>query len=167
MQFPREKSPSERGAAMVELAIVTPLLLVLGFGALNLGTALREKQIAVDAARYGARRAAAEVGYRCDESGGANAFASCEEILNLFSSDLPPSDSRDLAAFHTCTYLSNSGLSPNRWEVAPVLDVETTFPTVSSIARRNEPVQLGGAFPNGGQPLAQASFVLEEDCHED
>ena len=58
-QAPRGKSPAERGAAMVELAMVLPLLSLMFAGIVDFGLILREHQILQNAAREGARFSAA------------------------------------------------------------------------------------------------------------
>ena len=51
------KLRSERGAAVVELALVAPLFLFLTFGLIDFGIALYRHQVIQNAARDGARRA--------------------------------------------------------------------------------------------------------------
>src|SRR6266550_3400237 len=51
----RVHSSAERGAALVELAVVLPLLAVIFLGTLDMGIVLREHQILQNAAREGAR----------------------------------------------------------------------------------------------------------------
>ena len=46
---------SDRGQAMVELALALPMMLVLIFGAVEFGTALYDKAVVTNASREGAR----------------------------------------------------------------------------------------------------------------
>ena len=48
----------ERGAAVVEMAVVTPLLLTLLFGVIEFGNSVMFRQILTNAAREGARTSA-------------------------------------------------------------------------------------------------------------
>lgn len=48
----------ERGAALVEFALVAPILLLLAFGLLEMGLAWRDSQLVTQGARSGARGAA-------------------------------------------------------------------------------------------------------------
>lgn len=56
MKFAK-RGKTERGQALVEFAIVLPVLLLLLVGILEFGRAWNLKQVIVDAAREGARRA--------------------------------------------------------------------------------------------------------------
>jgi Flp pilus assembly protein TadG len=51
----RAHNPVDKGTALVELAMVLPLLIILFLGTIDLGIAIREHQILQNAAREGAR----------------------------------------------------------------------------------------------------------------
>jgi Flp pilus assembly protein TadG len=63
----RSRARSERGAEIIELILVTPLLLLLIGAMFDFGLAFRNWQILTNAAREGARMGALP-SYACDES---------------------------------------------------------------------------------------------------
>ena len=57
------KSSSQKGASMVEFALVLPLLLLILFGIIEFGVMIYDKSVITNASREGARRA---IVYRAD-----------------------------------------------------------------------------------------------------
>ena len=82
------KRGSHRGAALVELALIVPILLLLAFGMIEFGRAFFISHVLATAAREGARRAvvtrnlaanqAQVTGLICNEI--ASAIATCNDV---------------------------------------------------------------------------------------
>jgi TadE-like protein len=156
-RFTQAKS-LERGAALLELALVLPLLLLMAVGVVNFGTALREKQIIIEAARYGARRAAAE-GKPCDSSG---TFERCDQVLANIPSTL---EVRGLGMYYACQSLDEGRLTPNDWEVNSDIDTTGIMPAVSIHIQRAVPVSLFVSTLMGPTfPAISGTFICREDC---
>src|SRR5216117_2819526 len=66
----RRSQHQQRGAALVEMAMVLPVLTLLLLGIVNMGLLIREHQILQNAAREGARFSALQAN-RMDEAGSA------------------------------------------------------------------------------------------------
>lgn len=90
------RSRDERGAALVEFAIASTVLLVLLFGIITYGYVLSFKQGLTQAAAEGARKAAVSTAATAP----ANAASAVEKAVNAFDKhcNLPVSDGT------TCTY---------------------------------------------------------------
>lgn len=87
----------ERGGAMVEFALVVPLLLVLMMGIIDFGRAWNVKQALTDAAREGARRAVVQDG--AVKTGTAEEPGTVPAIIinRLTAAGLPTEDAWDPA----------------------------------------------------------------------
>ena len=70
----RRSQHRQRGTALIEMAIVLPLLTLLLIGIVNMGFLIREHQVLQNAAREGARYSALQAN-RIDEAGDATAQA--------------------------------------------------------------------------------------------
>ena len=70
----RRSQHRQRGTALIEMAIVLPLLTLLLIGIVNMGLLIREQQVLQNAAREGARYSALQAN-RIDEAGDATAQA--------------------------------------------------------------------------------------------
>ena len=72
---------SERGAALIEMAVISPLLLLLVFGAGDFGRIMYHAQTLTNAARAGAAFAVQTTGYLTDSAG--IQLAADEEAQNI------------------------------------------------------------------------------------
>jgi|SRR5438093_11445538 len=70
----RRLQHQQRGTALIEMALVLPLLTLLLIGIINMGLVIREHQVIQNAAREGARYSTLQ-GNRIDEAGDATAQA--------------------------------------------------------------------------------------------
>ena len=70
----RRSQHRQRGTALIEMAIVLPLLTLLLIGIVNMGLMIREHQVLQNAAREGARYSTLQAN-RIDEAGDATAQA--------------------------------------------------------------------------------------------
>ena len=70
----RRSQHQQRGTALIEMAMVLPLLTLLLIGIINMGLVIREHQVLQNAAREGARYSALQAN-RIDEAGDATAQA--------------------------------------------------------------------------------------------
>ena len=165
MQFTatkRELSKAERGGALIELALILPVLAIMAVGVANFGMALREKQIIVEAARYGARRAAADGDPICSLE--AIPAERCNHILANIP-ELP--DPRSLGMYYACQSIEQGGLNPGQWEVFSDLDVDGTKPSVEVRVQRSTPAHffitslVGPAFPS-----TSGAFVSQKGCQD-
>ena len=95
-QNPPRRRHDERGAAVVEFAVASTILLVLLFGIITYGYVLSFKQGLTQAAAEGARKAAVSTAATAQ----ANAAVAVETAVNAFNKrcNLPVSDGT------TCTY---------------------------------------------------------------
>ena len=55
MKIPVSKSRSRKGAALIEFAVIAPLLIILTVGLIELGRGITVKHVLSDAARHGCR----------------------------------------------------------------------------------------------------------------
>ena len=94
---PERRRHDQRGAALVEFAIASSVLLVLLFGIITYGYVLSFKQALTQAAAEGARKAAVST----VATAPTNAATAVEKAVNAFNKhcNLPVSDGT------TCTYL--------------------------------------------------------------
>ncbi len=74
---------SNRGVAAVEMALVTPLLLVLLFGIIEFGAVLYNKAVITNASREGARFAA---GFYTNPANATSQRPTCDQIINYVTS---------------------------------------------------------------------------------
>ena len=70
----RRLQHQQRGTALIEMALVLPLLTLLLIGIINMGLVIREHQVLQNAAREGARYSTLQAN-RIDEAGDAAAQA--------------------------------------------------------------------------------------------
>src|SRR5438046_10131138 len=70
----RRSQHQQRGTALIEMALVLPLLTLLLIGIINMGLVIREHQVLQNAAREGARYSTLQAN-RIDEAGDATAQA--------------------------------------------------------------------------------------------
>ncbi len=162
---------SERGSALVELMVLLPLLGCMAYGAVNFGVALREKQVIVEAARYGARRAAAESQPVCSQNGESFnqsvPFSTCQSVLGSQYGE-HSGDAPDFATFYACQSLESAGFDLTKWRVSSVVDGETQAPTVALKIERAEPTQffvkslMGDVWPTARGVFASAKGCANE-----
>lgn len=93
---PHRRRHDQRGAALVEFAIASSVLLVLLFGIITYGYVLSFKQGLTQAAAEGARKAAVST----SATAAANAAPAVQKAVNAFNKNCDPNDSDGL----TCTY---------------------------------------------------------------
>ena len=96
IQNPPRRRHDERGAAVVEFALASTILLVLLFGIITYGYVLSFKQALTQAAAEGARKAAVSTA----ATAAANAAPAVQQAANAFNKTCNPLDSDGLA----CTY---------------------------------------------------------------
>lgn len=166
---------TERGAALVECAILLPVILLFLVNVVDLSLLIHDRQIASDAVRLGARVA----------SFGTNAAAQCQSDDETFSTlpgkallaDNRPDDSIEvLSKRATYTYLSKAGLNPDDWHVQssfpPALQFMSTDPDditqpITVSARRiakNCILCFSGGPENGAR--ASVTFFLNARCEQ-
>jgi Flp pilus assembly protein TadG len=155
----------QRGAALFELALVLPLMTFVAYGVVNFGIALKEKQLIIEASRYGARRAAAEGVPYCDPASSQSSFQLCNQVLaNPYSE--ADNDVLDSGAFYACQSIESAGLITNQWQVSAELEYQGIKPTVSVRVQRAVPGQIfvkalaGDIFPS-----TKGVFVTQKGCH--
>ena len=149
------------GVALIELAITFPVALTIVLASVHIGAVLREANIIVEAARHGARSAAAQSG--TDDVGnpngavaptwsaGAPLITPPSQTCDLVPASNPGSASdtygQYVARFAACDYLVRSGLTATDWQVdaqvinfnvaaPPLTRVVTISVTVSAISAR-------------------------------
>ena len=93
---PDRRRHDQRGAALVEFAIASMVLLMLLFGIITYGYALSFKQSLTQAAAEGARKAAVST----SATAAANAATAVEKAVDAFDRDCDPNDGDGT----TCTY---------------------------------------------------------------
>lgn len=115
----------ERAVSTLELAIVTPLLLLLIVGVVDFGLMLRKNEVLAAAARHGAFTASREIGMFTGAAGSIDcsrfrdnappvATISCQNLID----DRPSSAANsELIALLACEYLQSERLDLNDWEV--------------------------------------------------
>jgi Flp pilus assembly protein TadG len=154
----------QRGAALFELALVLPLMTFVAYGVVNFGIALKEKQLIVEAARYGARRAAAEGIPYCVQASTQISFEKCNQVLSNPYSEAAD-DVLDSGAFYACQSIESAGLVTEQWQVSAELEYEGFKPTVSVRVQRAVPGQIfvkalaGDIFPS-----TKGVFVTQKGC---
>ena len=174
---------NERGASMLELAVVAPWIILIIAGLVDFGLALQEVQYVADAARQGARTGSAasfilddpdtadEEMMPCSDSALLQCLADTPQVINS-------SDAIDTVAYKAaCNHMIQSRLDPAFWEIAVNIsdNLVSEGVTVQSQTRFMNVVikRVGGAsciicydgmFDNF---LAQASttFPLEKNCN--
>lgn len=87
----KRRNPHDRGAALVEFAIITPLLLLLVFGIIEFGRAYNAQNTLTHAAREGARKYAITQDTTEGETAAKNAATSLDssQITVTLSSCVP------------------------------------------------------------------------------
>ncbi len=119
------KKTYSRGAALVEFVIAMTLLLLLTFGTIIVGSALRASTLALEASRYGARSAAARVHTLTPMTPitpliGQSWTTQCQdEISNI---NYPANVILETAARASCQFMVASLQTSTLWHV----DVSTT-----------------------------------------
>lgn len=155
----------QRGAALFELALILPVMAFVAYGVVNFGIALREKQVIVEAARYGARRAAADGIPYCSPTAGDSSFEKCDQVLSTPYTEAE-NDVRDSGAYYACQSIQNAGLTTEQWQVSAELEYAGIKPTIGVRVQRAVPGQLfvktlaGDIFPS-----TKGVFVTQRGCH--
>lgn len=163
--FLKAARSEQHGAALLELALVLPIMIFIAYGVVNFGIALKEKQLIVEASRYGARRAAAEGEPYCDPASSQSSFQVCDQVLANPYTDAD-NDVLDSGAFYACQSIESAGLVSSQWQVSAELEYEGIKPTVSVRVQRAVPGQIfvktlaGDIFPS-----TKGVFVTQKGCH--
>jgi len=119
-----ERRLSERGAALVEMAMVLPVLFLLIFGAVEFGLLFKERLTIASAASSAARTGAtmgtrAEADFRILEALEAGLYDEVDEGV-LISVDIfkanPVTGAKDTSAYNRYTYIGGSGC---KWSPCP------------------------------------------------
>ena len=114
----RRHSRNEEGQAVVELALVLPLMLLLLFGIVQFGTVFRDYIALTDATRVGARQAAVSRSINPESDRAPRVVAMVEKAaVNLDKSKLTV----------TVQPLKVDGVSPG-WEASGDVTVRATYP---------------------------------------
>jgi len=137
------KRRTERGQGLLELAVILPVLLILLIGLVEIGFALRDYLVVVNACREGCRFAARE---RFTPSDVHDRVVSAGGTIRLRDRDPP----REVPFLRTS---SIEGLDPNTGVI--VTDISTDF--------SGEPltvtVRFFGAFPDGAKPISSTQII--------
>lgn len=175
----------ERGGALLELGLMIPVLLLMAIGATNIGLSLGEKQVLVEAARYGARRGAADgvpvckpstdplvppVGKRPLPKAPAR-FEGCDSVL---TGDLDANSTPEmLSNFYACQLVHEAKMDISGWQVAATFgSVDGTSPDnmVQVFIRRNPataPNMIASAVLGKTFPRASGSFLVRQAACSD
>jgi Flp pilus assembly protein TadG len=164
--FKAQSVEEQRGAALVELALILPLLGFMAYGLVHFGLALREKQVIVEAARYGARRAAAESTPICD-TGSSRSFSTCQDVLSgSYGNGEDSSD--EFATYYACQSIEQAGLDTKLWKVAANTGSEGYATTVQVAIERAVPVQFFVRKLMGDTwPKSQGVFSSAQECGDE
>lgn len=179
---------SEKGGAMIELGLMLPLLVMMAVGATNIGFSLGEKQMLVEAARYGARRGGGEglptCSARIDRELGSEgpgsgvnppppkhvAYVSCATVL-----ENPPLttqvEATSLAGYYTCQHLKSSGKDAERWEVRGIEKKMIGATEEYSVLIELRAAQSSNIFISSlmgdSFPGTRAQFLIGSACRSD
>jgi hypothetical protein len=166
----RSRTADDRGAALVEFALVAPFLFLLAFGLLEIGLAWRDSQLVTQAARTGAR-GAAQLGI--NDQSDAFVVESVEATLGHLSGDLnriviydasapdgsmppacegagPPGVAGQCSVYDQASYGTYANFANGAW---PPASRDNTAPDTSYVGVRveiNRPY-ITGLFPNAIQ----------------
>lgn len=123
------KLPSERGSALVELAMVTPVLALMLFGIVDYGRALYTAAALTNAARAGAQYAAQQVAFNAAD---AQTKAQAASSRITYTVDTPV---RLLACADNSTGVVTTGTcTTSQHQISFVkVTARSTFTTVSTI----------------------------------
>lgn len=113
-QGPDRDLPRQRGAVAVEFALVVPLLLLVLFGIIDFGAAFQKWNVAANAAREGARRAAVT----SDTTDITNRALAVAHTLDATRLTVTLTCSRDGSAFGTC---------PSPWQSGDLVRVAVKY----------------------------------------
>ena len=135
-----------RGTAAAEMALVTPLLLILMMGSVEIGNYFYNEHILVKAVRDGARYAARQNFTNYDACSGSPGGTVVTDTRNLVKTGLLAGGSDRLAAWNattisvtmSCTTTANSttlsGIYRGRTTGAPVVTVSAIVPYIPVLA---------------------------------
>lgn len=156
---------NSRGAALIELAMTFPVVLLIVLGTIHCSIVLREANMIVEASRHGARSAAAQSGLDPTNTGSAplSYNATCSNITSPVSAN----KTVNAAAIASCNYLNLSGLVGSEWNINVQIgtlteDVTTLYTitvTISAFSNRG-PVDSIKSWLHM-QPTSTAVFPLE------
>ena len=118
----RRRIRSEYGAELIEMAMVTPILLLLVGGIVDFGFVFRSWQIVTNAAREGARVGVLP-GYACDDTAGGDV----ESRVSAYLSTAGLSGATVNAATTTVNGLTSCGVTVTYHQPLPSLSVFGQF----------------------------------------
>ncbi len=130
-----------RGQALVEAALVMPILLLLLVGIMEFGRAWNIHQVVTDAARQGARKAAI-----WHESGNAEDSAKAVVERSLAAGSVPSGDPADV-----------TGDEPGSEEVTVTVEVEYQFFVLAPV------MALAGQSFGDGKVTLRSSAVMRNE----
>lgn len=116
---------SQRGAAVVEFAIVLPLLLVILFGIIEFSFLLYDKAMLTNASREGARVGIVYIPNRADNV--ATMEANIEAAVRDYCEDLMISFDENSALVITPTWIDGSDAGSTLYDSGDILRVEVTY----------------------------------------
>jgi Flp pilus assembly protein TadG len=127
-----KKSPSRRGAALIEFALVLPVLLLLIAGIIEFGRTVMVQQILTNASREGARKAALPGTTNSDVEAVVTNYMQAANVASADSVTVTPSASAaaagDAVKVTVTIKFSKVGWLPMSWFVGdPLLNASTTM----------------------------------------
>ncbi len=119
----------QSGAALVELSVSLFIALTLVLGTMHIGAVLREANIAVIAARHGARSAAAAssavlggtIPPWVTQVASQNHIFRCDNTANIAGIPAATADGNRIAIQASCAFLIGSGLKADEWNVSSTI----------------------------------------------
>ena len=163
---------SERGASMLELAVILPVVLTLVAGLVDVGLKISTVKSVALAARHGARIASSHsrtviypppCGPRIEE------ICSGESQAQVITSESVTAVARDAA----CNYLRSTDMDPADWKITVAEPFEISegggkfaMATVSISRASSQCWVCYDRFFTSLRPESRSSFVLETECRK-
>lgn len=175
---------NERGGVLIELGLIMPLIALLMVGATNIGLALSDRQVLIEAVRYGGRRAVDEGQVSCGKSvdrktsglhpigvgqgGGTMVVLKPGGCAFDLAEGYPRTPfASQLAELFACELLQQSGLDLEKWR-ADAVEVGVSLDGTRAIYVQLTPAKdtdyFTSALMGRSFPSASAEFLIGDRC---